>query len=287
MTSMPGLNTQPARPRFSWRDFFRRAGWLESIGIVGVPVVTAVALLAPWITPFDPQLRVAAAFQPPSVEHWFGTDEIGRDLFSRVILGVQYTWLPGLILIGFSLFFGSLLGLISGLMGDKVDLVIQRFTDLFLVIPGTLIALAVVASLGPGLVNTMIAIAIFWWPWYARISRDEIRRLKARPHVEAARIAGVRGPRLLLRYLLPGAAPALLIAASLDMANVIMTLSLMSFLGLGLPAPAPELGAMTARTLDSLTVHWWLPILPAAIIFFLCLLTNLAGDGLRAALRGA
>jgi peptide/nickel transport system permease protein len=252
-----------------------------------VPVVTAIALLAPWITPFDPQLRVAAAFQPPSVEHWFGTDEIGRDLFSRVILGVQYTWLPGLILIGFSLIFGSLLGLISGLMGDRVDLVIQRFTDLFLVIPGTLIALAVVASLGPGLVNTMIAIAIFWWPWYARISRDEIRRLKARPHFEAARIAGVRGPRLLLRYLLPGAAPALLIAASLDMANVIMTLSLMSFLGLGLPAPAPELGAMTARTLDSLTVHWWLPILPAAIIFFLCLLTNLAGDGLRAALRGA
>ncbi len=287
MTSMPGLNTQPARPRFNWRDFFRRAGWLESIGIIGVPVVTAIALLAPWITPFDPQLRVAAAFQPPSVEHWFGTDEIGRDLFSRVILGVQYTWLPGLILIGFSLIFGSLLGLISGLMGDRVDLVIQRFTDLFLVIPGTLIALAVVASLGPGLVNTMIAIAIFWWPWYARISRDEIRRLKARPHVEAARIAGVRGPRLLLRYLLPGAAPALLIAASLDMANVIMTLSLMSFLGLGLPAPAPELGAMTARTLDSLTVHWWLPILPAAIIFFLCLLTNLAGDGLRAALRGA
>ena len=287
MTRMPGLNTQPARPRFNWRDFFRRAGWLESIGIIGVPVVTAIALLAPWITPFDPQLRVAAAFQPPSVEHWFGTDEIGRDLFSRVILGVQYTWLPGLILIGFSLIFGSLLGLISGLMGDRVDLVIQRFTDLFLVIPGTLIALAVVASLGPGLVNTMIAIAIFWWPWYARISRDEIRRLKARPHFEAARIAGVRGPRLLLRYLLPGAAPALLIAASLDMANVIMTLSLMSFLGLGLPAPAPELGAMTARTLDSLTVHWWLPILPAAIIFFLCLLTNLAGDGLRAALRGA
>ena len=133
----------------------------------------------------------------------------------------------------------------------------------------------------------MIALAIVWWMWYARISRDEIRRLKARPHVEAARIAGVRGPRLLLRYLLPGVVPALLIGASLDVANVIMTMSLMSFLGLGLPAPAPELGAMTSRTLDSLTVHWWLPILPAAIIFLLCLLANLAGDGIRAALRGA
>ncbi len=280
-------DTMPARPRFNWWDFFRRAGWLESVGILGLFVVTIVAVLAPWITPFDPQLRVAAAYQPPSAGHWFGTDEIGRDLLSRVILGVQYTWLPGLAVIGFCLTVGSLVGLISGLAGGKADLVIDRIVDLFLVLPGTLIALAVVASLGPGLVNTMIALAIFSWMWYARISRDEIRRLKARPHVEAARVAGVRGPRLLLRYLLPGVVPALLIGASLDVANVIMTLSLMSFLGLGLPAPAPELGAMTSRTLDSLTVHWWLPILPAAIIFILCLLANLAGDGIRAALRGA
>lgn len=287
MTGRPGQDTLPARPRFNWLDFFRRAGWLESVGIVGVPVVTVVAVLAPWITPFDPQLRVAGAYLPPSAGHWFGTDEIGRDLFSRVILGVQYTWLSGLAIIAFTLIVGSLVGLISGLMGDKVDLVIGRVVDLFIVLPSTLIALAFVAAVGPGLINTMIALAIFWWPWYARISRDEIRRLKARPHVEAARMAGVRGPRLLLRYLLPGVVPALLIGASLDVANVIMTLSLMSFLGLGLPAPAPELGAMTSRTLDSLTVHWWLPILPAAIIFLLCLLANLAGDGVRAALRGA
>jgi len=287
MTGRLGPDTLPARPRFNWRDFFRRAGWLESIGIIGVPVVTIVAVLAPWITPFDPQLRVGGAYLPPSGLHWFGTDEIGRDLFSRVILGIQYTWLPTLAIIGFSLAVGTLVGLIAGLRGGKVDLVIERTIDLFFVVPGTLVALAVVASLGPGLVNTMIAIAIFWWPWYARISRDEIRRLKARPHFEAARIAGVRGPRLLLRYLLPGVAPALLIGASTDVASIIMTLSLMSFLGLGLPAPAPELGAMTSRSLDSLTVHWWLPILPAAVIFLLCLLANLAGDGVRAALRGA
>jgi peptide/nickel transport system permease protein len=287
MTKRSSPDTLPARPPFNWRDFFRRAGWLESIGIVGVPVITVVAVLAPWITPFDPQLRVAGAYLPPSAGHWFGTDEIGRDLFSRVLLGIQYTWLPALAVIGFSFTVGTSVGLISGLMGDKIDLVIQRIVDLFLVLPATLIALAVVASLGPGLVNTMIAIAIVWWPWYARISRDEIRRLKARPHVEAARIAGVRGQRLLLRYLLPGVVPALLIGASLDVANIVMTLSLMSFLGLGLPAPAPELGAMTSRTLDSLTVHWWLPILPAATIFLLCLLANLAGDGIRAALRGA
>src|SRR5262245_28081122 len=287
MTGRPILDTLPARPPFNWRDFFRRAGWLETIGIVGLPVVTVVAVLAPWIMPFDPQLRVAGAYLPPSAGHWFGTDEIGRDLFSRVILGVQYTWLPALAVIGFTLTVGSLVGLVSGLLGDTVDLVIDRIIDLFLVLPGTLLALAVAASLGPGLVNTMIALSIHWWAWYARISRDEVRRLKARPHVEAAHVAGVRGPRLLWRYLLPGVVPALLIGASLDVANVIMTLSLMSFLGLGLPAPAPELGAMTSRTLESLTVQWWLPILPAAIIFLLCLLANLAGDGIRAALRGA
>ncbi|TIR01643.1 MAG: ABC transporter permease, partial [Mesorhizobium sp.] len=150
MTGRPSPDTLPARPRFSWRDFFRRAGWLESVGIVGVPVVTVVAVLAPWITPFDPQLRVAGAYLPPSAGHWFGTDEIGRDLFSRVILGVQYTWLPGLAVIGFSLTLGSLVGLISGLAGGKVDLVIERIVDLFLVLPSTVIALAVVASLGPG-----------------------------------------------------------------------------------------------------------------------------------------
>lgn len=274
-------------PRINWRELFRRVGWLETVGIAGVLLITLLALLAPWITPFDPQLRVAEAFLPPTSAHWFGTDEIGRDLFSRVVLGVQYTWLPGLAVIVFSLIVGAVIGTIAGAAGGVVDLVIQRIIELFLVLPSTLIALAVVAALGPGLLNTMIAIAIFWWPWYARICRDEIRRLKSRPHVEAARVAGVRGPRLLLRYLLPGAVPSLLVAATLDVANIIMTMSLMSFLGLGQPAPAPELGAMTSRALDSLTVYWWLPILPAVLIFLMCILANLAGDGIRAALRGA
>ncbi|WP_421761817.1 ABC transporter permease [Devosia sp.] len=285
--SMPTSSAAPLGPRINWRELFRRVGWLETVGIVGVLLITLLAFAAPWITPFDPQLRVAEAFLPPTSAHWFGTDEIGRDLFSRVVLGVQYTWLPGLAVIVFSLIVGAVIGTIAGAAGGVVDLVIQRIIELFLVLPSTLIALAVVAALGPGLLNTMIAIAIFWWPWYARICRDEIRRLKSRPHVEAARVAGVRGPRLLLRYLLPGAVPSLLVAATLDVANIIMTMSLMSFLGLGQPAPAPELGAMTSRALDSLTVYWWLPILPAVLIFLMCILANLAGDGIRAALRGA
>lgn len=271
-------------PAFAW---LRRVGWLERVGLGGVIVITLVAIFGPFILPYDPMLRVGAAFMPPDATHWFGTDEIGRDLFSRVILGIRYTWLPGLAVIGIALLIGTVIGVFVGMVGGWVDTIVQRVVELFLVLPSTLIALAVVAALGPGLFNTMIAITIFWWPWYARMSRDEVRRIRSRPHIEAARIAGVKGPRLMLRYLLPGAVPALAVAATLDVANIILTLSVISFLGLGLPAPAPELGAMTSRSLDSLTVYWWLPIIPALAIFVMSILANLAGDGIRSALRGA
>lgn len=274
----------PLSARFAW---LRRMGWLERTGLAGVVVITLLAVFGPLLAPYDPMLRVAAAYLPPSPQHLFGTDEIGRDLFSRVLLGIGYTWLPGLAVIGIALLLGATVGIFAGMMGGWVDALFQRGIELFLVLPSTLIAISVVAALGPGLLNTMIAITIFWWPWYARIARDEVRRLRSRPHVEAARIAGVGRVRLMLRYLLPGTVPALLVAATLDVANIILTLSLMSFLGLGLPAPAPELGAMTARSIDSLTVYWWLPILPAVVIFVMSVCANLAGDGVRAALRGA
>lgn len=260
---------------------------MERVGLAGVLLITLIALIGPLFTPYDPMLRVADAYRPPDASHWFGTDEIGRDLFSRVILGIRFTWLPGLSIIAIALLIGTVIGVFAGMMGGWVDAVFQRVIELFIILPSTLIALAVVAALGPGLVNTMIAITIFWWPWYARMARDEVRRIRSRAHVEAAIIAGVSGPRLMFRYLLPGALPALVVSATLDVANIILTLSVISFLGLGLPAPAPELGAMTARSIDSLTVYWWLPMLPALVIFSMSILANLAGDGLRSALRGS
>ncbi|MQX14598.1 ABC transporter permease subunit [Sinorhizobium terangae] len=268
-------------------DGLRLVGWSGWVGIIGVLLITIVALLATWLTPHDPYARVAEAYLPPSGTYWFGTDEVGRDLFARVLVGVQSTWLASLAVIIFSLVLGSFIGVVSGAIGGKVDFIVQRIVDLFLVLPSTMIALAAVAVLGPSLLHSIIALAIFWWPWYARVSRDEIRRLHARPHVEAARAAGVASPRLMLRYLLPGAVPSLIIAATLDVSNMVMALSVMSFLGLGQPAPSAELGAMTARSLDSLTVFWWIPMLPALALFVLCLFSNLAGDGLRAALKGA
>jgi len=163
--------------------------------------------------------------------------------------------------------------------------VLQRLTDLFLVLPSTLIALAVVAALGPGLINTMIAISLFWWSWYSRIARGGIKEVAAQPHYEAARLSQASRWRLLTRYLLPGVAPAVLVTATLDVANVVLVLSLFSFLGLGAAAPAPELGALTARSLSNLTTFWWLPVLPAAVIFALALAANLAGDAIRKTMR--
>lgn len=253
----------------------------DRISIALLLILTVVAALGRLIAPNDPAERVAPAYQAPSFAHPFGTDDIGRDMLSRVIAGVQLTWLPGLAIILIGVIVGGSIGLASGAFGGWVDRILQRLTDLFLVLPSTLIAVAVVAALGPGLFNTVVAISVFWWPWYSRIMRGEIKTLAARPHVEAARLAGVSYTRLLLRYLIPGAVPAMLVAATLDVANVVLTLALFSFLGLGAPAPAPELGAMTARNLDSLTTSWWLPIFPAVVVFVLAFAANVAGDGIR------
>lgn len=276
----------PQRPGFRRPQFLSRKGggggqWGVRIAIGVLVLLTLLAVFGSQITPYDPQARVGPAFGPPSASHWFGTDDIGRDLLSRILAGVRLTWLPGLAIIVSGVIIGGTIGLISGAFGGWVDTVLQRLTDLFLVLPSTLIAIAVVAALGPGLFNTVAAISIFWWPWYSRIMRGEIKGLAARPHVEAARLAGVSTWRLLTRYLLPGALPSMLVAATLDVANVVLVLALFSFLGLGSPAPAPELGAMSARSLDSLTSSWWLPILPAMAVFVLAFAANIAGDGIR------
>ncbi len=279
-------------PRWSWqrggslRQRLPRLGLLERGGLILLVIFTLLAIFGTLILPYDPERRVAESFLAPSAAHPFGTDEIGRDELSRVVAGIRLTWLPGIAIIASGVVVGGLLGLLAGAYGGWTDRIIQRFTDLFLVLPSTLIAIAVVAALGPSLLNTAIAISIFWWPWYSRIVRGEVKAIAARPHVDAARLAGVSHTRLLLRHLLPGAVPSILIAATLDVANVVLILSMFSFLGLGAPAPSPELGAMTARSLESLTTAWWLPLAPALAVFLLALAANLAGDGVRDAMEG-
>ena len=163
----------PAEPRRQGRlsRAWTRLRWSERIALIALGVFTLVAVLAPLFAPYDAQVQVGKSFSPPSWAHPFGTDDIGRDLLSRVIYGIRLTWFPAIVIIGLGLALGTLLGLLSGAFGGGADRFIQRLTDLFLILPSTLIALAVVAALGPGTQNMVIAITLFWWPWYSRIVR--------------------------------------------------------------------------------------------------------------------
>jgi len=257
----------------------RALAWAGA-GLLGV--VTLLALLAPVISPHDPMMPAGIPLQPPGTGGFpLGTDSIGRDVLSLVLSGLRLSWFAALVVIASGLLVGGTIGVVAGAAGGWVDNVLMRVTDVFLALPAPLLAIAVVAALGPGLENTLLAVAVVWWPFYARIVRGEIRTLAARPHVEAARLAGVGRVRLAVRHLVPGAIPAAVITASLDVGNLVLTLAGLSFLGLGQPAPAAELGADTARNLSFLLQQWWIPVMPGLAVMLLSLAGNLAGDGVR------
>lgn len=262
----------------------RSLNWAGALLIV---VVTLVALLAPVLAPHNPLQPMGIPFrQPGSNGYLLGSDTIGRDVLSRVLYGVRASWFAALAVVLIGLLFGGVIGLISGAAGGWVDNLLMRITDGFLSLPAPVLAIAVVAALGPGFVHTLIAVSIVWWPFYARIVRGEVRMLAARPHVEAAKLAGVGRFRLALRHLLPGALPAAVVTASLDIGNLILTLAGLSFLGLGQSAPAPELGADSARNLTYLLQYWWVPVMPGLAVMVLALIGNVAGDSVRNLIDG-
>ena len=206
-----------------------------------VLIVTLVAVAVPVISPHDPLVPAGMPLQAPGKGGFLlGTDAIGRDILSRVLFGVRASWFAALVVVAVGLLIGGLVGLIAGAAGGWIDSLLMRITDAFLSLPAPVLAIAVVAALGPGFVHTLIAVSIVWWPFYARLVRGEVARLAARPHIEAARLAGVGPIRLATRHLLPGAVPNALVAASLDIGNLILTLAALSFLGLGQAAPAPS-----------------------------------------------
>lgn len=252
------------------------------IGFASIFVVTALALVVPVLAPHDPLLPVSMPLQAPGSNGFLlGTDSIGRDILSRVLYGARSSWFAALVVVAVGLLIGGLIGLIAGATGGWLDTVLMRITDAFLSLPAPVLAIAVVAALGPGFVHTLIAVSIVWWPFYARLVRGEVARLAARPHVEAAKLAGVNPIRLAIRHLLPGALPNSLVAASLDIGTLILTLAALSFLGLGQAAPAPELGADSARNLSYFLQQWWIPVMPGLAVLVLALVGNIAGDCLR------
>ena len=202
-------------------------------------------------------------------------------MFSRVLAGLQSTWFSTLAVIGVGVVVGGAVGLAAGARGGWVDSVLMRVTDVFLALPAALLAIVVVTALGPSLFHLLVALSIFWWPYYARIVRSEIRANAALPFVEAATLSGTSRWRIAFRHLLPSAIPVTIVAASLDIGQVVLVLATLSFLGLGAPPPAPELGSMVAQGSAQLLNFWWLAIIPAAAVLVLSLVGNLAGDAIR------
>jgi peptide/nickel transport system permease protein len=261
----------------------RRTSLSNLVGMGAFAAVILIGLLAPVLAPNNPIVPGSQMpFTPPfHAGALLGTDEVGFDILSRVLYGLRASLLAALVVIASGVIVGGAIGLAAGAMGGWLDDFLMRTTDLFLALPGPVLAIAVVAALGPGYWHTLLAIALVWWPFYARIVRGEVRALASRPHLEAARLAGANGWRRASRHLFPGAVPAVLVTASLDVSNLVITLALLSFLGLGAPQPAPELGAMAARGLQYLLQEWWVPVMPAFMVFLLAFTANLAGDGLR------
>ncbi|WGD49878.1 ABC transporter permease [Bradyrhizobium sp. CB1650] len=271
----------PAR-RARRRLFKRKAA---VAGLVVLCFFIALALFAPLIVPYDP---VATSWslvrKPPTALHWFGTDELGRDILSRVIYGARASLLAGLISVAIALGIGVPLGLLSGYRGGFTDALISRITDAMLACPFLILAIALAAFLGPSLGNAMIAIGISATPVFIRLTRGQVLSVKAEDYVEAARALGNPPWRIAFAHILPNILPALLVQATLSIAAAIIAEAALSFLGLGQQPPAPSWGSMLNAAQRFLTQAPWMAVWPGLAIFLVVLSLNLLGDGLRDAL---
>lgn len=288
----PAAAAVPPRPagaggsgpwRRAWRKFRRRKAAMFGLAVVLAFVL--IALAAPWISPHDPIATSWGAIRkPPSAEHWFGTDEIGRDVLARVLWGTQASLLAGVVSVSISLALGIPIGLVAGFAGGFTDLVISRITDAFLACPFLILAIAMAAFLGPSLTNAMIAIGVSATPIFVRLTRAQVLNVKVEDFVEAARALGASPLRIVLKHVLPNAVAPLVVQATLAIAAAVIAEASLSFLGLGQQPPAPSWGSMLNTAKNYVDNAPWMAVWPGAAIFLLVLAFNLAGDGLRDAL---
>jgi peptide/nickel transport system permease protein len=255
------------------------------VGLIIVAIMVLLAAFAPWIAPFDP-LKTSFAFvrKAPDASHWFGTDEVGRDLLSRVIWGGRASLAAGLISVSIAVGVGVPLGMLAGYVGGKVDALISRVTDAMLAIPFLILAIALAAFLGPSLSNAMIAIGISTTPVFIRLARGEVLAVRAEDYVEAARAVGNPPRRILLRHILPNILPPIIVQSTLAIASAIIAEASLSFLGLGQQPPEASWGSMLNTAQRFLTQAPWMATFPGLAIFVSVLAFNLLGDGLRDAL---
>ena len=267
----------------AWRRLKRRRGAMAALVVVVLLVLLAV--LAPWVAPYDPiATSFATVRKPPSWAHWFGTDEVGRDVLSRVIWGARASLSAGLVSVGIAVGAGVPLGLLAGYAGGWIDAALSRLVDAMLAVPFLILAIALSAFLGPSLTNAMIAIGVTATPVFVRLTRGQTLSAKVEDYVEAARAVGNPHWRIALRHVLPNIVPPLLVQASLAIAGAIIAEAALSFLGLGQQPPAPSWGSMLNSAQRFIAQAPWMAFWPGFAIFFAVLSFNLLGDGLRDAL---
>jgi peptide/nickel transport system permease protein len=255
------------------------------LNVLGVAIVTLVLLLAvfgPIGAPQSPdRINLLAVLQRPSIHHWFGTDNLGRDLFSRVLAGARISVEVAVIILSLSVTFGTVLGILSGLVGGLVDEIVMRVTDLFLAFPGFILAAAIAATLGPSLQHTVLALAVVFWPWYTRLTRGQVLSLREREFVLAARVARAGTLWIATRHLVRNVLPIVVVQVSLDVGYAILATSSLSFLGLGAQPPSPEWGAIITEGRSYIQTAWWWSTFPGLALALTVLGFNLLGDGLR------
>jgi peptide/nickel transport system permease protein len=284
MTLAASLAQRPmSRAQQNWYRFSRNPTAVA--GAIIVVVVALAAFCAPQLAPYPTHageiVNFRARHHPPSLQYWFGTDDVGRDIFSRTLFAYRVSLLLPLVVLGIAVPLGTTLGLMAGYFGGWVEIVIMRITDIALAIPPLVMALAVTSVLSPSLLNAMLAISILWWTWHTRLVYAITRTLRHQEFVEAAEALGASAFHIRFREILPNCASALSVKISLDAGFVILIGATLSFLGLGVQPPTPDLGTMVAGGANFLPDRWWESVLPGCAILLVTLGFNLLGDGLR------
>jgi peptide/nickel transport system permease protein len=269
----------PGKSRSTLARLFRHKSAV--LGLVILAVLIAVALLAPFLAPYDPIKISRDVMQAPSRDHLMGTDNLGRDVFSRVVYGARISLQMGFIAVAIAATIGTLIGVIAGTYGGLVDGFFMRLIDALMALPGILLALTVAATLGPGLYNAMIAVGVAWIPSFARIVRSSVLQINETTYVEAARASGASDLRLILRHILPNTMAAIMVLASLGVATAILVGAALSFLGVGASPPTAEWGIMLSDGRPYMRSAWWIMAFPGLAITVTVLGANLVGDGLR------
>jgi peptide/nickel transport system permease protein len=277
------LGSRPASSESPWarglRILIRNRMAMAGAAVIFIWAVAAVA--APLIAPYDALTQsVEDRLSPPSAQHPFGTDELGRDVFSRVIYGARISLPVGLVVILFSMLMGASVGALAGYIGGVFDLLIMRLADITLAFPSIVLALAIASALGPSLRNALIAMILVWWPEYARLMRGQVLSVKNNEYVTAARSIGVSSGRILARHIIPNTSAPIVVKASLDAGSAILTIAALSFIGLGAVPPTPEWGTMISMGRFKF-YHWWLTTFPGLAVLSVVLGFNFLGDGLR------